>query len=90
MTQDEMMEIFQAAIMLAFKLAVPILLVAMIVGLVIAILQSATQVHEQTLSFAPKAVAVGLALFILAPWMTSECIDFVNFIFEKVSSVPIT
>ena len=83
MTQDEMMEIFQAAIMLAFKLAVPILLVAMIVGLV-------TQVHEQTLSFAPKAVAVGLALFILAPWMTSECIDFVNFIFEKVSAVPIT
>ena len=59
MTQDEMMEIFQAAIMLAFKLAVPILLVAMIVGLVIAILQAATQVHEQTLSFAPKAVAVG-------------------------------
>ena len=78
MTQDEMMEIFQAAIMLAFKLAVPILLVAMIVGLVIAILQAATQVHEQTLSFAPKAVAVGLALFILAPWMTSECIDFVR------------
>ena len=66
------------------------LLVAMIVGLVIAILQAATQVHEQTLSFAPKAVAVGLALFILAPWMTSECIDFVNFIFEKVSAVPIT
>ena len=69
MTQDEMMEIFQAAIMLAFKLAVPILLVAMIVGLLIAILQ---------------------AVFILAPWMTSECIDFVNFIFEKVSAVPIT
>lgn len=90
MTQDEMMEIFQAAVMLAFKLAVPILLVAMIVGLVIAILQAATQVHEQTLSFAPKAVAVGLALFILAPWMTSEFIDFVNFIFEKVSAVPIT
>ena len=56
MTQDEMMEIFQAAIMLAFKLAVPILLVAMIVGLVIAILQAATQVHEQTLSFAPKEI----------------------------------
>ena len=90
MTQDIIMEIFLAAIMLAFKLAVPILLIAMIVGLVIAILQAATQVHEQTLSFAPKAVAVGLALFVLAPWMTSECIDFVNLIFEKVASVPIT
>lgn len=90
MTQDDIMGIFQAAIMLAFKLAVPILLIAMIVGLVIAILQAATQVHEQTLSFAPKAVAVGLALFILAPWMTSECIDFVNMIFEKMASLPIT
>ena len=90
MTQDDMMEVFLAAIMLAFKLAVPILLIALIVGLVVAILQAATQVHEQTLSFAPKAVAVGLALFFLAPWMTSECIDFVNLIFEKVSQVPIT
>ncbi len=90
MTQDDMMEVFQAAIMLAFKLAVPILLIAMIVGLIIAILQAATQVHEQTLSFAPKAVAVGLALFLLAPWMTSECVDFVNLIFEKVALTPIT
>lgn len=90
MTQDDLMEIFQAAIMLAFKLAVPILLIAMIVGLVVAILQAATQVHEQTLSFAPKAVVVGLALFVLAPWMCSECTDFVNLIFEKMASLPIT
>lgn len=90
MTQDDIMEVFLEAIMLAFKLAVPVLLIAMIVGLVIAILQAASQVHEQTISFAPKAVAVGLALFILAPWMTNECIDFMNFIFEKVASVPIT
>lgn len=90
MTQDLVMEIFREAVMLAFKLALPVLLVAMIVGLVIAILQAATQIHEQTLSFAPKAVAVGLTLFFLAPWMTSECIDFVNFIFEKIAAIPIT
>lgn len=90
MTQDLVMEIFREAIMLAFKLALPVLLVAMIVGLVIAILQAATQIHEQTISFAPKAVAVGLTLFFLAPWMTNECIDFVNFIFEKMSQTPIT
>ena len=83
------MEIFREAIMLAFKLALPVLLVAMIVGLVIAILQAATQIHEQTISFAPKAIAVGLMLFFLAPWMTNECIDFVNFIFEKMAQTPI-
>lgn len=90
MTQDIVMEIFRETVMLAFKLALPVLLVAMIVGLVIAILQAATQIHEQTLSFAPKAVAVGLALFFMAPWMTSECIDFVRFIFEKIQQIPIT
>lgn len=84
------MDIMREAIMLAFKLALPVLLVAMIVGLVIAILQAATQIHEQTISFAPKAVAVGLTLFFLGPWMTQECIDFVNFIFEKISEIPIT
>ena len=89
MTQDVVMEIFREAIMLAFKLALPLLLVAMIVGLVIAILQAATQIHEQTISFAPKAVAVGLTLFFLGPWMTNEIIDFVNFIFEKMAEVPI-
>ena len=76
--------------MLAFKLALPVLLVAMIVGLVIAILQAATQIHEQTISFAPKAVAVGLTPFFMAPWMTNEIIDFIDFIFEKMAATPIT
>lgn len=90
MTEDLVLSIFREAIMLAFKLALPILIVAMIVGLVVAILQAATQVHEQTLSFAPKAIAVGLTLFFLGPWMTNQCIDFMNFIFEKISEIPIT
>lgn len=90
MTQDLIMEIFREAVMLAFKLALPVLLVAMIVGLVIAILQAATQIHEQTISFAPKAVAVGLVLFFMAPWMTNEVIDFVHFIFDKIAEIPIT
>ena len=89
MTQDTVMEIFREVIMLAFKLALPVLIVAMIVGLVVAILQAATQVHEQTLSFAPKAIAVGLTLFFLAPWMTNEILDFFNFIFDKVAGTPI-
>lgn len=90
MTQDLVMEIFREAVMLAFKLALPVLLVAMIVGLIIAILQAATQIHEQTISFAPKAIAVGLVLFFMGPWMTNEIIDFINFIFEKMSEIPIT
>lgn len=83
------MEIMQAVLMLTFKMALPVLLVAMIIGLIVAILQAATQVHEQTLSFAPKAIGIGLVLFFMAPWMTNEIIDFIDFIFEKMSTTPL-
>lgn len=83
------MEIFTAAITLAFKLAVPLLLVAMLVGLIIAILQAATQVHEQTLTFAPKAIAVALAMLMLGPWMCNEIIDFMTYIFETMATTQI-
>ena len=54
MTQDIVLEVFTEAIILAFKLAVPTLLIAMLVGLIIAILQAATQVHSSTRALAPK------------------------------------
>ena len=89
MTQDLVMEIMNETIMLAFKLALPVLIVAMLVGLIIAILQAATQIHEQTISFAPKAVCVGLTLFFMAPWMTNECIDYFHWLMDKIAEIPI-
>lgn len=90
MSQDLIMEIFMAAMTLAFKLAGPMLLIAMVVGLVIAILQAATQVHEQTITFAPKAVSIALALLATGPWMTNEIIDFMNYIFRLMSEVGLS
>ena len=58
MSQELVMQIFNEAVWLAFKLGVPLLLVGMLVGLIIAILQAATQVHEQTLTFAPKVICL--------------------------------
>lgn len=89
MTQDIALEVFREALMLALKLGLPVLIIAMVVGLIIAILQAATQVHEQTLSFAPKAIAVALALLALAPWMINSCIDFMNYIFELIATTQI-
>ncbi|MDR0197609.1 MAG: flagellar biosynthesis protein FliQ [Oscillospiraceae bacterium] len=85
MSQDLVMQIFLGAVGLAFKLCAPMLITAMIVGLIIAILQAATQVHEQTLTFAPKAIAVALGLLALGPWMINEIIDYMNSIFELMS-----
>lgn len=81
------MEVFTAALVLALKLGLPVLIIAMVVGLIIAILQAATQVHEQTLSFAPKAIAVALALLLLGPWMINSCIEFFDYIFELMATV---
>ncbi|MCL2077183.1 MAG: flagellar biosynthesis protein FliQ [Oscillospiraceae bacterium] len=89
MTQEAVMEIFTEAVALALKIAAPMLLIAMLVGLIIAILQAATQVHEQTLTFAPKAVAITLALLAAGPWITNEIIDFMRYIFGLMSSMEL-
>ena len=86
MTEELVLEIFTQAIILAFKLAVPTLLIAMLVGLIIAILQAATQVHEQTLTFAPKAVIVALSLLAMGPWMCSSIIDFFDYIVDLMAN----
>ena len=89
MTQDLVLEIFTQAIILAFKLAVPTLLIAMLVGLIIAILQAATQVHEQTLTFAPKAIIVALALLAMGPWMCASIIDFFGYITDLMKTITL-
>ncbi len=87
MTQDIAMEVFTAALVLALKLGLPILVAAVLIGLIIAILQAATQVHEQTLSFAPKAIVVAIVMLLLGPWMMNSCIEFFNYIFELMATV---
>ena len=87
MTQEIALEIFTGAIWLAFKLCAPLLVAAMIIGLVIAILQAATQVHEQTLTFAPKLIGITLALLALGPWMINETMDYLTMIFERIAEV---
>ncbi|MBQ7835121.1 MAG: flagellar biosynthesis protein FliQ [Ruminiclostridium sp.] len=89
MTQDIILEIFTAAIVLALKLAAPTLIIAMLVGLVIAVLQAATQIHEQTLTFAPKAIIVALAILAMGPWMLNSLLDFFNYIVELMKTITL-
>lgn len=87
MTEDLILEIFREALILVIKIAGPLLLISMLVGLVIAILQAATQVHEQTLTFVPKALTIVVMLLLLAPLMMSSCNEFVTHIFEIITQV---
>lgn len=70
--------IFNEAVLVAFKLSLPILLISMIMGLIISIFQVATQIHEQTLTFIPKIIILGVLLIILGPWMLRVSVDFFN------------
>ena len=56
MDQSKVLEIFRSAMYVAFKIAGPLLLVSVLIGLIVAIFQAATQIHEQTLTFLPSSI----------------------------------
>ncbi len=64
------------ALLVAVKLSFPLLLVGLLVGMVISILQAATQIQEQTLTFIPKMFAVVATLFILMPWLLTVLVEY--------------
>ena len=69
MTEDMVMNIGAETIKTTILLAGPMLLAAMVVGILVSILQAITQINEATLTFIPKMVAVIIVLAIMAPWM---------------------
>jgi flagellar biosynthetic protein FliQ len=71
----DVLEIGSQALWIAMLAAAPILLTALGIGLLIGILQAATQVQEMTLSFIPKLLGVGAVLVVAGPWMLSLLID---------------
>ena len=68
----------------AIALAAPVLLTAMVVGLAVSLFQAVTTIHEQTLAFVPKALAVVAVLVLLLPWMMRTLIEFTTSIIEKI------
>lgn len=81
------MELMQAAAATAFKIGMPILIVSLIIGLVIAVFQAATQIHEQTLTFVPKLLITAILLIVLGPWMMEVMSDFTYYVFELMLTV---
>ncbi len=72
------------AMTIAAKLAAPVLLTALVVGFVISLFQSVTQIQEATLSFVPKAAAIGAALLFTGNWMLHQMLDYTTQLFERI------
>jgi flagellar biosynthetic protein FliQ len=72
------------AMEITLMVAAPMLLVALIIGLVVSIFQAATQINEQTLSFIPKLVGIFVALVVAGPWMLSVMLDYMREVFGGI------
>lgn len=84
MTPESVMTLGQQAIELTLLISAPLLLSALIIGLVVSIFQAATQINEQTLSFIPKLVGIFLVLVIAGPWMVTMMVDFIRRLFGNI------
>jgi flagellar biosynthetic protein FliQ len=76
MNQDVVINLATTAMALAFKVAVPMLGVGLVVGLLVSIFQAVTQIQEQTLAFIPKIVALAAVLMLLGPWMLNQLLAY--------------
>ena len=84
MNDASVTEIAIQSILLATKLAGPILIVSLAIGLGVGLIQSATQIQEQTLAFVPKLAGIALVIVIGGNWMLAQIIAFTNNLFEMV------
>jgi flagellar biosynthetic protein FliQ len=84
MNAEFAVELLKTMIYQALTIAAPILLTAMIIGLVISLFQAVTTIHEQTLAFVPKALAVIGVLLLLLPWIVRSLIEFTTSVIQKM------
>ncbi|QTF07977.1 flagellar biosynthesis protein FliQ [Brenneria izadpanahii] len=84
MTPESVMALGYEAMKIALALAAPLLLAALLTGLIVSLLQAATQVNEMTLSFIPKILAVFTAIVIAGPWMLNLLLDYMRTLFSNL------
>jgi flagellar biosynthetic protein FliQ len=86
-TDTTVTQIAIQSILLATKLAGPVLLVSLLIGLGVGLVQSATQIQEQTLTFVPKLVGIALVIVLAGNWMLSQVISFTQNLFDMVPTL---
>jgi flagellar biosynthetic protein FliQ len=87
MTPETIMDLAHHTLLVTALIAAPLLLVALVAGLVIGMFQAATQIHEATLSFIPKVLLLVLTLFATGPWMIRMLLDFTREIYASIPAM---
>ena len=84
MNPEFAIELLKTMIYQALSIAAPVLIVAMVMGLAISLFQAVTSIHEQTLAFVPKALAVVGVLLLLLPWIVRSIVEFTTAVIQKM------
>ena len=84
MTPERVMTIGQRALEITILLSMPLLLAALVIGLLVGVFQAATQINEMTLSFIPKLVGMAGTLVVAGPWMLKTIVGYTRELFESI------
>ena len=87
MTPDNIMTLGRQAIEVTVMVAAPLLLVALVVGLIVSIFQAATQINEATLSFIPKLLGIFATLVLAGPWMLGVLTDYLRLMLTSLPTL---
>ena len=87
MSQDQVVSLVVDAMSLSLKIALPMLLVALVIGLAVSIFQAVTQIQEQTLSFIPKVVGLAVLIVVAGPWMLGQIVSYTQDLYERIPSL---
>ena len=87
MNDDIVIQLGQDALKTLAMVAAPMLLSTLVIGLIISIFQALTQINENTLTFVPKMVVIGIVIIIAGPWMLDTMSTYTVTLFENISTV---
>ena len=87
MTAQSVLTIGQQALEVTLLVSAPLLITALVTGLIVSVLQAATQINEMTLSFIPKLIAMVAALVVAGPWMLSTLTDYLRRTLESIPQI---
>ena len=87
MTPEYVIEVGKQAIYVLLLVSAPVLLAALVTGLLVSIFQAATQINEATLSFIPKLIVMFLTLVFAGPWMIEIMTDYMRRLFESIPQI---
>jgi flagellar biosynthesis protein FliQ len=87
MNQDVVVNLAMQAMQLSLKIGGPLLIVALVVGLIVSVFQAVTQIQEQTLSFIPKIVAAAVVIIVAGPWMLGQILVYTQELWGSIPSM---